>query len=164
VAIRVGLRLCPGEHVADGFRVPTVTAWCADAACVERFGDLVKEDAGACALLNVPGRQGSFSPYRIILDPVHGLPRQPGVPGDLANTYGLSKHRLRTLKLLAAVARLASLVGSRVPVGLGVCNASTLRFLKIVPAPEVKWAPGPAWSSSIVPSVMLACLKQAVVR
>jgi hypothetical protein len=49
--------------------------------------------------------------------------------GDLANACGLPQHRLRTLKLLAAIARLASLIGPRVLIGLRVRDASALRFL-----------------------------------
>src|SRR5262249_13173712 len=39
------------------------------------------------------------------------------------------EHRLSVLKLLAAVARLASPIGSRVSIGLRVRDASALRFL-----------------------------------
>jgi len=60
-------------------------------------------------ILHAPGRQSSFSPYRIILDPIDRLPGEPCGSGDLANACGLPQHRLRTLELLAAVARLAPL-------------------------------------------------------
>ena len=54
------------------------------------------------SLSHVPGRKSSFSPGRIILDPIHRLPSEPCGPGDLANASGLAKHRLRTFELLAA--------------------------------------------------------------
>jgi hypothetical protein len=78
---------------------------------------------------NTPCRQGGFSRSRIILDTVDGLASKPCRPGDLANACGFPQHRLSTLKLLAAVARLASLVGARVSIGLRVRDASALRFL-----------------------------------
>src|SRR3977135_828272 len=79
---------------------------------------------------HAPGRQSSFSPSRIILDPVNRLPGEPCGPSDLANACGLPKHRLRAFELLAAVARLATLVGERVAVRLRVSNACSLRFLR----------------------------------
>jgi hypothetical protein len=65
-----------------------------------------------------PCRQRGFCRYGIILDPIDRLPGEPRNPGDLADARGFPQHRLRTLELLAAIARLASLVGPRVPIGL----------------------------------------------
>ena len=84
----------------------------------------------ALPLLHSPSRQSTFSSYRIILDPVDRLPSEPSDPGDLADACGLPQQRLRTLVLLAAVARLAPLVRPRVPIALCVRDASPLRFLR----------------------------------
>src|SRR6266436_1622685 len=82
-----------------------------------------------CPLLHPPGGKSSFSPCRIIFDPVDRLTGKPCGPGDLANACRFPQHRLSTLKLLAGIARLAPLVGVNVSVSFGVRDVSALRFL-----------------------------------
>jgi hypothetical protein len=88
------------------------------------------ESARALTLLHAPHREGSFSRCRIILDSVDSLTSKPYSRCDLANDCGLAEHRLRTLELFATVARLATPVGARIPIGLCMRNASALRFLR----------------------------------
>jgi hypothetical protein len=79
--------------------------------------------------LHAPRCQSSFSCCRIILDPVNRLTRKPYGLCDLADACGLVEHRLRTLELLAAVARLAAPVRARFTIGSCVRDTSALRFL-----------------------------------
>src|SRR5262249_24473801 len=83
----------------------------------------------ADALSNTPCRQRGFSRSRIIFDTVDGLASKLCGSGDHANAYGFPEHRLRILELLAAVAWLATPVGSPVPIRLRLRDASALRFL-----------------------------------
>ena len=93
-----------------------------------RCHSALRRSCDPIALHSLSG-QSSFSGGRIILDPVNRLPSKPRDPGDLADACGLSQHHLRTLVLFAAIARLAALVGTLVPIGLCMGDASSLRFL-----------------------------------
>jgi hypothetical protein len=69
-------------------------------------------------LLHPPDSQSSFSSCRIIFDPVDRLTSEPYGPCDLADTCGIAEHRLRTLQLLATVARLTAFISARVTFAL----------------------------------------------
>jgi hypothetical protein len=93
--------------------------WCLESYLLRQRPPYVPRGQGV-SILHAPACQSSFIPYRIILDPVDRLPGEPCGHGDLANASRFSKHRLRILELLAAVARLATLIGPRVPIGFRV--------------------------------------------
>jgi hypothetical protein len=80
--------------------------------------------------LDAPSGQSGLSAHWVILDPIDSLPGEAGDPSNIADAIRFAQQRARVLELLSAVARLTSLIGARVSIGLCVRNASALGFLR----------------------------------